>query len=357
MKINESLKDYIYQLDDIMQANILAAEFFEEHFYNWEPTTDVSYLESFVGEELIRELLVDLDNLDEEDIDEEFMNTYLIPAVSKVDEKIYLDNPYLKNVKIKQSKKGKYVLGYLSYRPYELFPLDDISVDQKTYKELSKIGYFTNEVSYPYLGTSDSVWMSINPNEIKTMQKHIDQASGRVLVLGLGMGYYPYMIALKDDVKEITIIEKDENIISIFNENIFPFFVNKEKIKIFKDDAYKYLDKHKSNGEFDMVFADLWHDAIDGVSSFLRLKELEGKTNIPFMYWIDRSLYSMVRRCLLTILVEHLENDNPRYDIARDEMDKVINKLYLKVKNLTLNNMEDVHQLLSDESIDKLLKE
>ena len=286
---------------------------------------------------------------------EEFLDTYLIPAVKEVKEEEFLSNPYLKAIKITNQKRGKYVLGTLSYSPYELFALDDVKVDLDTYFELSQIGYFTKEYSYPYLGTKDSVWMSINPNEIKTMDKHIELAKGDVLVLGLGMGYFPFMIANKEEVKSITIIEKDQNIIDLFNEFIFPQFNHKNKIKIIKDDAFSYLNNIKDD-RYHMVFADLWHSAEDGIIPFLRLKELEGKLNIPFMYWIDTSLYSMVRRCIITILIEHLENEHPRYDIAHDEMDKAINYIYKKIQTRNINNESDIKELISDKGIDKILE-
>ena len=57
--------------------------------------------------------------------------------------------------------------------------------------------------------------MSLNPNEIETMKPFINKGHGNVLVLGLGMGYVPFMMALKDDVRHITIIEKDKNIIGV----------------------------------------------------------------------------------------------------------------------------------------------
>ena len=355
MKIRKIVGEYIYQISDMMDNNILAADFFNEHFYNWEPSTDIAYFESFVGEGLIKELLLDLDGLNEEDVDEEFMNTYLIPAVREVKKEEFASNIYLKTIKIPNKSKGKYILGTLSYSPYELFPLDDIKVDKKTYFELSQIGYFKEEYKYPYLGTKDSVWMSINPNEIKTMEKHIEHAKGNVLVLGLGMGYYPFMISNKEDVTSVTIIEKDQNIIDLFNEVIFHQFNHQEKIRIIKDDAFNYLNKVKE-GQYDMVFADLWHSAEDGILPFLRLKEIEGKLKIPFMYWLDTSLYSMVRRCLVTIMVEHLDNENPRYDIAYNEIDKAINHINKKYINLGIQSFTKVDDLLSDEVIDSVLK-
>ena len=64
----------------------------------------------------------------------------------------------------------------------------------------------------------DVVWMSTDPNEIITMNPYIQKAHGDILVMGLGLGYYPFMTALKDDVKSITIIEKDPKVIDIFKK-------------------------------------------------------------------------------------------------------------------------------------------
>ena len=356
MKIDRRLEGYIYALGDMMENNILSAEFFNEHFFNWMPTTDISYFESFVGEELIKELLLDLDGLSEDDVEEEFLNTYLIPAVKEVKREDFDNNLYLKTIKVPNAKKGKYILGKLEYRPYELFPLDDVKVDEESFMELSQIGYFKDGFSYPFLGTQDSVWMSLNPNEIMTMDKHIKKAKGNVLVLGLGMGYFAFMIANKKDANKVIIIEKDQSIIDLFNENIYPSFTNKEKIQIVKEDAFKYLDNKENDVKFDMVFADLWHSVEDGINIFLRLKEIEGRKNKPFMYWLDTSLYAMVRRSIITIMIEHLENEHPRYDIARDEIDKAINSIYKKIKDLDINSESQIHELLSEKSIDKLLK-
>ena len=356
MKIDRKLEEYIHSLGDMMENNITSAEFFNEHFFNWMPTTDVSYFESFVGEELIKELLLDLDGLSEDDIEEEFLNTYLIPAVKEVKKEDFENNLYVKTIKIPNAKKGKYVLGNLNYHPYELFPLDDVKVDEKSFMELSQIGYFKESFSYPYLGTSDSVWMSLNPNEIMTMDKHIKKAKGNVLVLGLGMGYFAFMVANKKEVNNVIVVEKDQNIIDLFMEHIYPSFLNKDKIRIVKEDAFKYLDNKENNKKFDMVFIDLWHSVEDGINIFLRLKEVEGRINKPFMYWIDTSLYAMVRRSIVTILIEHLENEHPRYDIARDEIDKAINNIYKKIKDLDIDSEEQIHELLSDKSIDELLK-
>ena len=57
--------------------------------------------------------------------------------------------------------------------------------------------------------------MAILRNMEQTMEKSIKSAKGRVLVLGLGMGYITYMLSNKKDVTAITVIEKNKENIEI----------------------------------------------------------------------------------------------------------------------------------------------
>ena len=129
----------------------------------------------------------------------------------------------------------------------------------------------------------------------------IDEATGDVLVCGLGLGYYPFMVSLKKDVKSITVIEKDPNIIKIFKENLFKFFPNKDKIHIVQDDAIKYLKETRNN--FTYCFIDLWHNPEDGLPLYLRLKPLE-KKNTKYAYWLETGIKAMYRRCALIVIEE-----------------------------------------------------
>ena len=92
--------------------------------------------------------------------------------------------------------------------------------------------------------------MSLIPHEILTMEKHINAVKGNVLVLGLGMGYFAYMISNKEDVSSITIIENNLNLINFFNHHLLPQFENKQKIKIEFADALTYLGKTNENFEY-----------------------------------------------------------------------------------------------------------
>ena len=281
--------------------------------------------------------------------DEESQNVlgeYVLKNLKKLNPKDYTDNPYVKAIK-KTGRKGKYALKFIDYAPYQLFAYDDIKVNG--YKEYSQIGYFDNKFSYLALTEGNNIWMSLNPNEIETMKPYINKAKGNVLVLGLGMGYVPFMLSLKNCVKSITIVERDQEIINLFNELIYPSFPNKEKIKIIKGDAVEYARKIQKQGTCDYVFADLWHSPEDGLPLFVELK----KINKDIDCWLEVSMYALLRRCMITLLEEQLNGlKEEDYKFARTYTDKVINTFYQKTKNLSIERLDD---LLSDDSLLGLL--
>ena len=171
-------------------------------------------------------------------------------------------------------------------------------------------------------------------------------------MFGLGLGYYPFMVSLKSEVKDIYVIELDQNIIDIFKENLLPLFPNKEKIHIIKGDAKEYI-KNIDNS-FNTIFIDLWHNPEDGLPLYLYFKQYEKKhPNTKFQYWLEQSLIALYRRYLLTIIEESLNGYSDKD--YRNKSEQLLNDIYFKTKNITLNSYDDVYLLLSNESILRLI--
>lgn len=203
--------------------------------------------------------------------------------IKELDKDKYENNDYYKNINLNNIKDKNWSFETKSYKPYELFVYNDLeNINGKLYP---KIGYFTSEYSYPCVLENNREWMLITPNEIETMKDSINEAYGNVLTYGLGLGYYQYMISNKENVKSITIIEKDKKIIDLFTKYILPQYKHKNKIKIINEDALKY----KYNDEYDYVFVDIWHDPSDGIELYKQMKELE-KPNVKYSYWIERTI-------------------------------------------------------------------
>ena len=277
--------------------------------------------------------------------DDEVLREYVLSNLKKLNQNDYSNNQYVKAIK-QSGKYGKYALRYIDYQPYQLFAYDDIKLNG--YKEYSQIGYFDQRFSYLALTEGNNIWMSLNPNEIETMKPYINKGKGRVLVLGLGMGYVPFMLSLKNCVSKVTIVEKDPEIINLFNRMIYPFFPNKEKIEIIKSDAIEFARKAQKEATYDYIFADLWHDPEDGLPLYVALK----KINQNIDCWLGVSMRALLRRCMITLVEETLNGAKEEdYRFAKTYTDKVINTFYQKTKNLSIERLDDLDQLLNDETL------
>lgn len=233
-------------------------------------------------------------NLEENSEDRILNDEYLRIAVKQSKVSDYINNPYYKNIVIPDSTIGTWNFTHTSYKAYEAFVRDDV-VLLSDFREIPQIGFFDTEFSFPAVHENGREWMAIKPSEIETMKCAIEAVSGKVVVFGLGLGYFPYMISLKSDVEEIVIVERDANVIQLCKEFIIPQFPAKEKITIVQSDAFEYLEA-MGKQDFDYAFVDLWHDVSDGLPLYVRTKKYEKKfPQTQFLYWVENFLLSAVR--------------------------------------------------------------
>lgn len=349
INLNKQELNKVYRLLDTKEINISIAEALFETY------EETAFFKGAKDANSFFEKLLEYWNAydgSEEDI--EILEKWVKPAIFPLKPDYFDKNLYYQTIKPNQIKDGDYRFEYLSYKPFQPFSFNDIQVDENDcYLERSPIAYFTNEKQYLALTYKGKVWMSIIPNEIETMQPLIDSSKGNVLVLGLGLGYYPFMISEKEEVKDITIVELDSTIIEMFKKHLLPLIPHKEKIHIIQGDAIKYMSSCKD--EYDTVFADLWHNPSDGLPLYIKLKRLEYRfSHASFQYWLEKSLIALYRRCLLTVFVGHLE------DIQIDDPDPELNRIMKiiddKTKNVTINSYDDINNLLGDDSIIRFAK-
>ena len=166
------------------------------------------------------------------------------------------ENAYLNNISFEEATMGRFTIKTNTYSKYEAFHYSIPTFSPDGYM-IPLIGTFRYRFKYPAIEEDGVTWMSVTPNEIITMERPIEEAHGKVLTLGCGMGYYAYMAALKENVDHVTIVERQQEVIDLFEKYILPQFECREKITIIKADACEYM-KTLSDGEFDYCFADLW---------------------------------------------------------------------------------------------------
>lgn len=344
-KISQQDKEKISQLIKIKETNIAFASMLYAAFDDMKAIQPAKNNEEFI-QNLMK--FWKLNSKNKENIN--LINFYIKSRLQKIDPLIVLDNPYVKTIPLNIIKDNKYALSYFKQLAYQPFAYDDIEVDDE-FHELQSVGFFSVDLAYPIISVSNTIWMSVNPNEIITMNPAINEGKGNVLVLGLGLGYYPFMISPKKQVTSIIIVENDQKIIELFNKYILPYFPYKEKITIIRDDAFDYL-KNK-NLPFDYMFVDLWHSPEDGLPMYLKIKEIiRNKYRGPVFYWLEKSILAMLRRCFLTLVEEqlnHAKEDN--YLKAKNDYDRIINNLYFKTKNKTINSFIELKEMLKNENL------
>jgi hypothetical protein len=100
------------------------------------------------------------------------------------------------------------------------------------------------------------VVMSNTRMEVGTARECYEQATGRVLVNGLGLGMVLEGLLSKPDVTYVRVIELDIHVLAL----VQPHFEHDPRVEFVQTDAYKYTP---AKGEqFDYVWHDIW-DTLD----------------------------------------------------------------------------------------------
>lgn len=227
----------------------------------------------------------------ENEFDKKLWELYSPHMIHHLDETLFTEDPYYKAVRINDGKTiGEWELREDKLAPFTAFVCDD-PLTLPDGRIIPQIGFFDTEFSFLSVLQNGREWMTMMPNEIVTQRAPINTAKGKIATYGLGLGYFAFMTARKKEVESVTIVERDESVITLFKELLLPNFVNKEKIEIVRADAFEFAEREAPKRNFDYIFADIWHDPSDGVECYQRFKSLEHLCpNTKFDYWIEKTL-------------------------------------------------------------------
>ncbi len=358
-ELNKSDREKLNKLIEAKDINISIADMFLASA-SYECIDDPSFFKSSLNlkDDYLSSLydFLELDMDDEEN--QELADKYIKPAIKVLDKGEFVNNPYNKYVKANNIKDGKYSLSYEKYSPYQCFAYDDIDIlENDYYHEVSKIGLFKESYRFISLIENKTIWMCITPNEMKTMEPAIKEVKGNVVTFGLGLGYFAFMASNKKDVKSVTVIERDSTIIDLFKKHLLPHFPNKEKIKIIKSDAFDYLE-NKEMDNYNYAFIDLWHNPEDGLPLYIKCKKYEAMhQKCKFLYWLEKSIIAMYRRCLITVMEEQVAGSKESdYQSSMNEMDEIINHIYKITKEKVFHSYNEIHEFCSERNIKELIK-
>jgi hypothetical protein len=353
------LDDILTQKDENYTVSQLTNSFLEEHFdaIGKIAVDELMEAEGLTENEAMEEAFYKYLSLDSQDPLVEDMREHTdFGKLEAIPEKEFIDHPF-NRMKISPALLGPYQLRYNYFEPYELFNDGNTICDEKSnFAERTHLGYFEKKTPYLMLTQKDEIWMSITPHEIHTMKEDVEKATGNVLTFGLGLGYYAFEVSNKEDVKSVTIIEKDSKVISLFEKNLLPLFPHKEKIKIIRQDAFLYFERELKTLNYDYIFVDIYHTPDDALPLYLRFRK--GEKNLHgqnVSYWIEESILCLLRRYVLTIMEEHFQGyTKEAYMIAEDTETEILKKLYLALDDRNFTSIDVIRQTLSDEGLRRL---
>lgn len=241
--------------------------------------------------------------LDEEEIDDRGMaEEYFRPAIHELDPAECSTDPYYQTVRLPDVEKAGWHMGYRRIEPCEAFTADDLLLLPDG-REVPQLGYFLEAFDAPMVEQDGREWMTVTPSERSTMLKDVEAARGNVAVFGLGLGYYAFMTARKPEVNHVTVIERDPAVIALFTEYILPQLPCRDKISLMQADAYEFAAQMQG---FDTAYVDIWHDVLDGVEMYLKMKRLERlNPQTRFLYWIEPSMLAWLRGMALMEIAEN----------------------------------------------------
>lgn len=127
----------------------------------------------------------------------------------------------------------------------------------------------TMDASMPIVMLSEgkSIWMSDTPQEQESLVPVIQRARGDVLMGGLGIGYLPTRLMRKAEVKSITIVEKNQDVIALVYPQIWG-----PKTNIIVGDIFDYLIG--TDKRYDFIHVDIWMGILQPLKGIQRVRNL-----------------------------------------------------------------------------------
>ncbi len=265
-------------------------------------------------------------NTEENASDRRIAREYISESVRLLDARRYTENKYYKNISIPEVRDGDWELKKEHYPPYRAVICDDLVI-KNDFREIPQLGFFEEDFYFPAVLEGGNEWMTLTPVDLDTSDEAINAAHGKVITFGLGLGYYTYMCSEKDEVASITVVEKSENVIRLFEKYILPQFSHPEKVRIINADAFYYAEFDMPEENYDVAFVDTWRDASDGTPMYVRMKKLEHLSpKTKFLYWIENFLISRERALRFDGLMKLVEENDGDAPTSFDDFVKELTK-------------------------------
>lgn len=232
-----------------------------------------------------------------------------------------------------------------------LFNLEAIQPDRN--RELAdwmKLRALSRDTKAVYLLQNGEDWMLDAPGEAATNNPPAMAANGSVLTFGLGIGYFLFMAAKNPKVHSITVIERDPDVIALFEKDIFPQMKDSiaVPVSIVRGDAFDYWNETYLSS-FDFVYTDIWRSSDDGLEIMTHLLEQYNPT-VESWFWIEDSIIEPVRTAIFLHFVELAEHRTIQPASAYALYTKKVRN-YFRTRNETIDSVNALKDLLYDRTI------
>ena len=135
----------------------------------------------------------------------------------------------------------------------------------------------------------DQLLMSDSPQEMFLQHLCVENAKGKVLVGGLGLGLYANMVAQKDEVTEVVVVEISKDVIKLCRPT-------NPKIRVVCADIHDFIKTTKE--QFDYAYIDIYYGtgAMEYINTVKPLKTLISKRfpNLKVDFWAEEEMLSQV---------------------------------------------------------------
>ena len=275
---------------------------------------------------------------------EEDINTPLFIEPSE-----YYNNPYVKNIKLDVVSDKHFSYELTTIEKGYLFNSDALIDDKdKELKDYMKLRALKEDIKAIFLYQNDKEWMMAVPSEFITNDPYAKKAKGKVITFGLGIGYFVYMSLLYKDVESITVIEKEGEVINIFNK-IKDQFPNINKIKIIHGDAFDYF-KEDYLKDFDYIYVDIYKSSDDGRYLIEKLLEQYLPPIEKCDFWIENSCLSIIKTL---IYLYYDENVYHRHNKVYKEYLLLFNKVrnYFNSLDVTVDKVDTLKDYMYNKQV------
>jgi spermidine synthase len=124
---------------------------------------------------------------------------------------------------------------------------------------------YVKEGKYARLIIDGSVVMSDTDMEKRSNTRVINNAHGNVLIAGLGLGMIILPLLENPEVKSITVIEKNPDVIKL----VYPY-LKSDKLTVINADIFEW--KPDKNSRYDCIYFDIWTNiSLDNIDEIKKL--------------------------------------------------------------------------------------